>query len=185
MKILITLSITFLLLTACGGNDKTASETSAPTLGIMEARLKEYEDSLQKGLIDLNKKNNGVDYAERCLAIYRAYPKSPEAPKYLDKAHMIYTSILAHPLAVMYADTLIRKYPDYKNRKMALQSLATSYDMFIVPRNKTKVKFYYELLLKEPNLSKEEQEDYQYRLDHLDLTYEELILLRTQQAGNQ
>ncbi len=185
MKKLILIALPALMLVACGGSGKTNAPKAKPTFAEMETNLKAFEDSLKNGLIDLNQKNNGVDYAERCLAIYRSYPKDAAAPKYLDKAHMIYSSISAHPLAVMYADTLLRKYPSYENRKMVLQSLATSYDMFIIPRNKDKVTYYYELLLKEPNLSKEEQEDYRYRLDHVDLTYEELILERSQTAGNQ
>jgi hypothetical protein len=82
-------------------------------------------------------------------------------------------------LAAQYGDTLIRKYPAYKNRPMVLQSIASAYDMSIVPRRKDLVEKYYKLLLKEnKDLPAEERESIQYRLDHIDLTFEELIVQR-------
>lgn len=183
----ILISAAGLLLFACGEKTATDAVPGKPTLADMETQVKLLEDSLQKGQLDMGPKSpTGVRYAERCMAIYKAFPKSPEAPKYLDRAHMIYTSIGSHALAVLHAEALIAEYPNYGNRQMVLQSLATSYDMFIIPRNKEKVKKYYEMLLKEnPDLPAEEKESYQFRLDHLDLTYEELIILRSQKAGNQ
>jgi hypothetical protein len=76
----------------------------------------------------------------------------------------------------MLADTLIQNYPLYKNRSMVLESLASAYDVFIIPRRKDKVKRYYEMLLKESKtLTNEQRKDIEFRLQNIDLTFEELI----------
>jgi hypothetical protein len=161
---------------ACSGNE-TKSGVSKEKL-IEE--VSQFEDSLK---LNTTAATSGsavsVQYAEKCLAVYRHYPKSEEAPAYLDKAHMILSGAGMFRLAAQYGDTLIRKYPDYKNRPMVLQSVASAYDMSIVPRRKDLVKKYYELLLKEnKDLPAEERESIRYRLDHIDLTFEELIVQR-------
>jgi hypothetical protein len=59
---------------------------------------------------------------------------------------------------------------------MVLESLATAYDIFLRPRNKEKVKMYYEMLLKEgKDLPAEQRKNITYRLNNIDLTFEELI----------
>jgi len=174
-----------LAVASCGGGSAEIKDPA--TIEGMEQRVELMEDSLKKGLIDPAKdKYADVRYADACLAVYRAFPKSKQAPRYLDKAHMIYSSAGAHGIAVLYADTLIQRYPSYDNRPMVLLSLASAYDLFIIPRKKDLVKKYYELLLLEnPNLPKEEKEGYEFRLKNIDLTYDELIDLQTQKPVNQ
>lgn len=142
----------------------------------------EFEDSLKNVSIDLNQLSDqdvGVKYAEKCLDFYHHFPKDKSAPKYLDKAHVIFASIGLHQRSVLLADTLIQNYPLYKNRPMVLESLASAYDVFILPRRKDKVKMYYEMLLKESKtLTNEQRADITYRLQHIDLTFEELIQLQ-------
>jgi hypothetical protein len=78
--------------------------------------------------------------------------------------------------AAMYADTLINKYPDYINRPMVIESQYNNYDMFIKPRNIDKAKYYLELLLKEDKeMDKERRADFEYRLEYIDLTIEQLM----------
>lgn len=166
------------LLTACSGG--TAKETVTKEALVQEVTV--FEDSLKRNLIPAGSREVTINYAEKCLAVYRNFPKSKEAPKYLDKAHVILSSNGLHGLAVLYADTLINKYPNYKNRPMVLQSLASAYDLFIIPRKKELVVKYYKMLLKEnPNLPKEERENVQFRLDNIDKTFEELIDLQTKE----
>lgn len=166
------------LLTACSGG--AAKETVTKEALVQEVTV--FEDSLKRNLIPAGSREVTINYAEKCLAVYRNFPKSKEAPKYLDKAHVILSSNGLHGLAVLYADTLINKYPNYKNRPMVLQSLASAYDLFIIPRKKELVVKYYKMLLKEnPNLPKEERENVQFRLDNIDKTFEELIDLQTKE----
>lgn len=172
-KLLITTGM-LALLTACGGGagEKKDGKPSQEEL-IQEVKL--FEDSIKKRLVPEGNKTV-LSYSDKCLAVYRNYPKSKEAPAYLDKAHIILSGSGYHSLAVLYADTLIRKYPMYDNRAMVLQSLASAYDMFIIPRKKELVIKYYKLLLKEnPKMSKEERENIEFRLEHIDKTFDQLI----------
>lgn len=164
---------------ACSGNDAAKG-------GAKEALIesvKQFEDSLKLNTTSaVTSQAVAMQYVEKCLQVYRSYPKSEEAPAYLDKAHLILSGSGMFRLAAQYGDTLIRKYPAYKNRPLVLQSLASAYDMSIVPRRKDLVRKYYTMLLKEnPNLPAEERESIQYRLDHIDLTFEEIVQRRKQQ----
>ncbi len=110
------------------------------------------------------------------LNYYRKYPNDPYAPECLDKVHFIYSSQMNYVEAAMYADTLINKYPDYINRPMVIESQYNNYDMFIKPRNIDKAKYYLELLLKEDKeMDKERRADFEYRLEYIDLTIEQLM----------
>jgi len=80
-------------------------------------------------------------------------------------------------LSVKYADSLVEKYPKYEEGWLALQSNAMYYDMEAKPRDKEKVRYYLEKLLKEyPDLDPEIIDQVKSRLETIDLTFEELIL---------
>lgn len=161
---------------ACSNEPKEVTETT-----VIDS-VKAFEDSLKSISVDVNALTDqkiGVAYAEKCLEVYHRFPKSKEAPKYLDKAHIIFASLGMHGRSVALADTLIMKYPAYENRPMVLESLATAYDIYLQPRKKEKVEKYYQLLLKEnPNLPKEKKEDIEFRLENINLSFEELIMKR-------
>lgn len=176
MKKIVHFVLLILIVSSCGA-PPSKKEKAREQQKILINELKTFEDSLTH--IESNNDTISTRYAERCLAIYRAEKTSTDAPKHLDKAHMIFASAGMHTKASAYADTLIKKYPNYKNRIMVLQSLATSYDVFILPRDKAKVKYYYELLLKEnPKLPATEKASIKFRLKHIDLSFEELIKLQ-------
>jgi len=89
---------------------------------------------------------------------------------------MIYSSTKRYSLSVNYGDTLLKQYPNYINRAIIIESMAVTFDIFILPRKKEKVRFYNELLLKEnPDFPKEKQEEIKFKLENLDLTLEEII----------
>lgn len=169
------LSVLVVILAACSGNKPEEASKEA-----LIEEVEQFEDSLKLNTTAAASSSEVVsEYVDRCLAVYHKYPKSEEAPAYLDKAHLILSSAGQFRLAAQYGDTLIRKYPAYKNRPMVLQSVASAYDMSIVPRRKDLVQKYYGMLLKEnPDLPAEERESIRYRLDHIDLTFEELIVQR-------
>ena len=78
MKALITgiVGLT-ILLTACsgGGEKQTLTKESL----IKEVTL--FEDSLKRNLVPSGSRETTMDYVEKCLAVYRNFPKSEEAPK--------------------------------------------------------------------------------------------------------
>jgi len=175
----LTLAVcTLLLLASCGSDAPQSKEEFIES-------FKQYEDSIKKkgnDKLDFANQKDAIAYAERCLEIAHRFPKDEEAPEYFDKAHMILAGAGLHSRSGMLADTIITMYPKYKNRAMVLESAAVTYDMFILPRRKDKVKKYYELLLKDyPNLPKEQKENIQFRLDNIDLSFDELI--EKQQTG--
>lgn len=162
------------VLYSCGGSNEPQTKEE-----FIEA-FENYEDSLMKNTDAQSDTKVGVQYAERCLEIAHKFPKDPEAPKYMDKAHMIFSNLGLHSRSVALADTIITMYPRYENRSMVLLSAATTYDMFIVPRKKDMVKKYYELLLKEDNkLPKKQREEIEFRLKNINLTFDELIELQS------
>ena len=170
---LVFVLVVFASLASCGDSKKETKEDYVES-------IQEFEDSLKMANVNITDPKKGVQYAERCLEVAHKFPKSDEAPEYMDKAHMIFAGLGLHSRSANIADSIIKVYPRYKNRVMVLQSAATTYDMFLLPRKKEKVKEYYELILKEnPKLPKEQREEIEFRLKNIDLTFEELIKLQS------
>ncbi|AEA42961.1 hypothetical protein [Fluviicola taffensis] len=173
----------FLVACSSGSTDEKTKEVSSQVSekGLEESvkAVKAFEDSLKAasktGTLEFSPET-AVVYAEKCLAITHRFPKSDEAPRYMDKAHIIFASAGLNQRSVMIADSLIMRYSTYKNRAMVLESLAGSYDVFVKPRQKDKVKLYYELLLKEnPKMDPAQRKQIEKRLKYVDLTFEEFI----------
>ncbi|MNK05497.1 hypothetical protein D3C87_233800 [compost metagenome] len=182
MRKLLVIAVLFSL-AACSSESKKeeTAEVVKKESGLPGAikELKAFEDSLkslsQSGTLEYDQQT-AVAYAEKCLSIYHRFPKTEEAPKYLDKAHIIFASANLHQRSVVLADSLILMYPMYKNRPMVLESLAGAYDVFVIPRQKDKVKKYYEMLLKEsPDMDAAQRKQIEKRLKYVDLTFDEYI----------
>ncbi|MNU78592.1 hypothetical protein D3C71_681850 [compost metagenome] len=161
------------------GTKKDQKSVGEQTLKEAVKEVKAFEDSLKSvsasGSLEFDQQV-AVTYAEKCLSIYHRFPETAEAPRYLDKAHIIFASVGLHQRSVILADSLIATYPTYKNRAMVLESLAGAYDVFVVPRQKTKVKYYYEMLLKEnPKMDVEQRKQIENRLKYVDLTFDEYV----------
>lgn len=176
MRNYLLFGISLLLFVACSGNKDQVEGAEVKSLDVMKTELKNFEDSLKlkKGIAS---DSVAVVYAEKCLRIAEVYPKSEEAPACIDKAHVVLASVGLHRRSVIIADSLVTKYPQYKNKLMVLESLASSYDIFIQPRDKNQVKKYYELMLSEfPDMPKEQKEQIEKRLKFVDLSFEEYIM---------
>lgn len=180
-----TLFLTGMVLLVLGCSSKEQSEKGGQQSGgkqTLEGAVKEvkaFEDSLKSvsasGKLEFNQQV-AVTYAEKCLNVYHRFPKTEEAPRYLDKAHIIFASVGLHQRSVILADSLIAMYPTYKNRAMVLESLAGAYDVFVIPRQKAKVQYYYEMLLKEnPKMDAEQRKQIENRLKYVDLTFDEYV----------
>jgi tetratricopeptide (TPR) repeat protein len=167
------------MLYSCGS--KNEADTEKPSKEELIGRIKEMEDSLKGLQANLNeiKQIPNLTHFElinRLLDFYHYYPEDVYAAECLDKVHMKYSGLNIHQRAVQYADTLLEKYPDYVNRAMVLESQGSTYDVFITPRDTAKVRYYYELLLKEnPKIDKDKREGIQDRLKHLDMNFDQFI----------
>jgi len=181
MKRVVFSSILFFLflvqLQSCGSDNSS----KMPTRESLKARIKEMEDSLKGLQSDLNQTKQipnltNFELINRLLDYYHAYPNDEYSAECLDKVHMKYSGMNISERAVMYADILLEKYPNYVNRALVIESQIGSYDVSIQPRDTAKVRYYYNLLLKEnPKMPKEKKLEIQDRLAHLDMTLFEYV----------
>jgi hypothetical protein len=164
---------------SCGG-DKS-KDGDKPSKEELISRIKEMEDSLKGLQANLNETKQipnltHFELIDRLLTYYHNYPEDPYSAECLDKVHMKYSGLNIPIRAAQYADTLLLQYPDYPNRAMVLESQGSTYDVFIQPRDTSKVRYYYELLLKEnPKMEKDKREGIKDRLNHLDMNFDEFI----------
>jgi hypothetical protein len=168
-------------LASCGGSEKSNSEGEKPSKEELLNKITQMEDSL-KGLTsqlrDIKQIPNltRMELINRLLDFYRYYPEDELAPECLDKVHMAYSGMGVYVRSVEFADTLLSKYPNYANRAMILESQGSSYDIFMEPRDSAKVRYYYELLLKEnPKMDKDKREGIKERLRNNNLTFDQFI----------
>ena len=174
-----TLGLTsFYAVNSCSNSDIKSDKPSKEDL---RARIKEMEDSL-KGLqvnIQEVKQIPNLTHFElinRLLDYYHNYPKDSYSAECLDKVHMKYSGMNIHQRAVEYADTLLEKFPKYVNRALVLESQGSAYDIFIQPRDTSKVRKYYTMLLEEnPKMEKDKAEGIRDRLRHLDMNFDQFI----------
>lgn len=173
MKIIFLLSLPVLLLVGCNTSAQDA-EQSRGDIKLLEDSISVASMKLELGeKIDDAMKQRLID---KLVNYYQSFPEDEYAPEYLDKLHMVAVGEQDYETAMKYADTLIKNYKGYINRAMVLESMANAYDMFILPRDTSKVRYYNDLLLKEnPKMDKEKREEILYRMKYLDLTIDEFI----------
>lgn len=172
MKSIYTLCIVLsiaLFVESCGGPAKTDKKTELKT------SIKEMEDSIiaiQKNPAQAAKMPSltNIELINRLLAYYRAYPDDSFSAECLFKVHIKYSDLQAYEQSVAYGDTLIQLFPNYANKDFLLESLASTYDVLIEPRNPEKVKYYYELLLKE-KIKPTKRRDIENRLKYIDMDF--------------
>ena len=158
-----------LFVESCGGPAKTDKKTELKT------SIKQMEDSImaiQKDPIQAAKMPSltNIELINRLLAYYQAYPKDSFSADCLFKVHIKYSDLQAYENSVAYGDTLLQLFPNYANKDFLLESLASTYDVLIEPRDSEKVKFYYELLLKE-KIKATKRKDIENRLKHIDMDF--------------
>ena len=168
------------LIFSCGGN----SEKKELTRKDYKASIEQMEDSIskiQKDPIAAAKMPSltNIELINRLVAYYHAFPKDEYAADCLFKVHMKYGELQAHQNAVAYGDTLLKSFPKYKNRDFLLESLGSTYDVYIEPRDTIKVRHYYELLMKEKSVKSDKKSEIKARLKYLHLDLFEYIQLQS------
>jgi hypothetical protein len=169
-KITVLSSCICLFLFSCGNNPKV-DENSREAL---KNKITEMEDSisaLQKESGEPIPNLTSIELINRLTAYYSAFPKDDYAADCLSKLHMKFSELNAHEKALAYGDTLLQVFPNYKNRDFILESMASTYDVLIEPRDTSKIRYYYSLLLKEKNLPKEKRDGILNRLKYIDLDF--------------
>jgi len=173
--------IVLLIFAACGNDKENGNDAPKPSKEELRGNIKQMEDSLkglQANLSEIKQIPNltRIELINRLLAFYYNYPEDAYAAECLDKVHMTYSGMNVHIKAIAYADTLLEKYPKYVNRAMILESQGSSYDIFMQPRDSSKVRYFYELLLKEnPSMDKDKRAGIKDRLKNNQLNFDQFI----------
>lgn len=140
----------------------------------LKASIKEMEDSITVLLQDKNRKKlipslTYIELINRLTNYYQRFPNDPYSSQCLFNIHIQYSSLNANELAIAYGDTLLSKFPNFPNSDLLLESMATTYDIYIVPRDTSKVRKYYTLLLNLKGITSQKRKDTQDRLKHIEL----------------
>ncbi len=185
MKTWITLIVcsSLLIISACS---ESKDETEEQTPEGMLNSIKEMDDSL-KVLVE---KRMSIDtfvidkivYHEainRNKAFYKEYPEHEKAEKSLEKIASMYLQIGVDSEAAKWRDSILINYPENENKIGILEMQMNYYDFDNY--NPDKIKYYTEKLLAIETLPEGKREDYEFRLQHLDKTFDELIMIRMQE----
>lgn len=167
-------------LAACGSK---ATEEGRPAADQLKSEIQQMDDSLHLYYAAvMNGETEKIPSGALQKAIdlhldyYYYYPKDDYAPECLDKVQQLYMQEKSYTKSAETCDTLIAKYPSYKNRAEVLLNAASTYDYFL--NNKAQAKKYYEMLLAMPKVRRDTKESVAFRLKHLDLTLEEMAELQ-------
>jgi hypothetical protein len=169
--------IYFSLLISCGQNNEKTSDSRLK----LKNKITQLEDSIAQVQKDRNNMGKmsplvNVELINRLIAYFRAFPKDAYAADCLFKIHMKYSELNDHENSVAYGDTLLNNFPKYKNKEFLLESMASAYDVYIIPRDTSKVRLYYSMLLNDPLVKREKKKDLRKRLNHLHLSFDDYIL---------
>ncbi|WP_107037221.1 hypothetical protein [Brumimicrobium mesophilum] len=178
-KIVYILSL-LTIFTACNSNEEVKTETEEITVDWMKASIKEMDDSLQfmmkEAMNSPSFKMNKVAYHEainRNKEFYSLFPENDYSETAIGKVAGLYLQLNVEKEAVKWRDTLLMKYPNTKDKVGLLELQMNYYDHN--DYNPEKIKHYADRLLAIENLPEEKREQYEFRLQHIDKTFEELI----------
>jgi len=162
------------LMYSCKDSNATASETKPLTKESLRASIKEMEDSLSNSS---NSTLNGAAYnlsqlelINRLTAYYRNYPEDPYSADCLFKVQMVYSGLNAHRKSIAYGDTLLKKFPSYKNKDLVIESNIAALDVFLEPRDTSEIHRYYTMLLNDNDYPSAKKLEIRRRLKHLELS---------------
>lgn len=183
-KIIYVLSL-LAVFAACNSKSEESNidKEEEVTVEGLKTSIKEMDDSLQIIMDEAVKspdyKMNRVAYHEainRNKDFYQHFPNNPYAEVALGKVASLYLQLNVEEEAVKWRDTLLNNYPNTKNKIGLLELQMNYYDYN--QHNPEKIKHYAERLLAIDDLPEEKREQYEFRLEHIDKTFDELIELQ-------
>lgn len=183
MKRIIYIFSLLFVFTSCNSNNEEVVESGEVTVESIKTSIKEMDDSLKimmdQALNSPEYKINRVAYHEainRNKDFYQNFPNDSFAETALGKIAGLYLQLRVEEEAVKWRDTLLNNFPN-TTQKAGLLELQMNYYDFNV-NDKEKIKYYANRLLAIENLSKEKREQYEFRLEHIDKSFDELIELQ-------
>lgn len=177
MKLLNSLVVLAVLLWGVNSckNSTADTETAAPVAReSLKASIQAMEDSVttlstQKttgAMLSLSQQ----ELINRLTAYYRNYPEDPYSADCLFKVQMVYSALNAHRKSIAYGDTLLKKFPGYKNKYLAIESNIAALDVFIEPRDTSEIHRYYNMLLNDNEYPSAKKVEIRRRLKYLELS---------------
>lgn len=168
---------------ACNSKEEIKDEPEELTVDGLKASIKEMDDSLH---LMMDKAVNSPDYQMNKVAYHEAinrnkefyshFPDNDYAETAIGKVAGLYLQLNVEEEAVKWRDTLLTKYPNTKDKIGLLELQMNYYDLN--DYQPEKIKHYAERLLAIENLPEEKREQYEFRLKHIDKTFDELIELQ-------
>lgn len=171
---LVALSVLLWGVNSCK-NSTADTETAAPvSRESLKASIQAMEDSVttlstQKttgAMLSLSQQ----ELINRLTAYYRNYPEDPYSADCLFKVQMVYSGLNAHRKSIAYGDTLLKKFPSYKNKYLAIESNIAALDVFIEPRDTSEIHRYYNMLLNDNEYPSAKKLEIRRRLKYLELS---------------
>jgi hypothetical protein len=156
-------------------NSTSETTTNAPvSRESLKASIQAMEDSIttlstQKttgAMLSLSQQ----ELINRLTAYYRNYPEDPYSADCLFKVQMVYSGLNAHRKSIAYGDTLLKQFPGYKNKYLAIESNIAALDVFIEPRDTAEIHRYYNMLLKDNDYPSAKKTEIRRRLKYLELS---------------
>jgi len=188
MKNSIYLIFGIFILLSCNNADSDQSEQKETPESVWNEVI-EIDDSLQAMInkrmtIDTFKIDKLVyhEAINRNKKFYSLYPTDEKAQEAVEKIASLYMQLGIEREAVKWRDSVLVNFPTTKN-KLGLLELQLSYYDFN-NYDPEKITYYAKELLSLENLPEEKKEDYEFRLKHIDKTFEELIQIRMQEMDS-
>jgi outer membrane protein assembly factor BamD (BamD/ComL family) len=188
MKNSIYFTLGVLIFFSCNNADSDKSAQQDTPESVWNSVI-EMDDSLQTMInkrmtIDTFKIDKLVyhEAINRNKKFYSLYPTDEKAQEAVEKIASLYMQLGIEREAVKWRDSILLNYPKTKN-KLGLLELQLSYYDFdnYTPE---KITYYANELLSLDNLPEDKKEDYEFRLKHIDKTFEELIQIRIQEMDS-
>lgn len=162
---------------SCSGNSNSKENAAETNAEMLKENIVAMEDSLSRmagGTISPTAYNlANFELINRLETYYRSFPKDSYSAECLFKIHILYSGLNSHKKSVAYGDTLLKAFPNNKNKHLLLESMASSYDIFITPRDTAAIRKYYNMLLTDISYDKEKKKQIRKRLKLIKLTFME------------
>jgi tetratricopeptide (TPR) repeat protein len=176
-----------LVLIACNSKEEK-QVAEKPTKEVLKSKIDEMDDSLQvlyqEIMKDPTKKIPSLaiyNTINKYKDFYENYPKDPFAPVCLDKIQQLYLQEKVYVKSLEFTDILLKEYPAYKDKALVLLNAGSTCEIL---NDRKKMKKYYTQLLEEyPKIDKDTKEMVEFRLKHIDLTFDQLIELQSKELS--
>lgn len=183
---LVVLAVILLGVYSCKNSTSNTESTTPVSRESLKASIQAMEDSVttlstQKttgAMLSLSQQ----ELINRLTAYYRNYPEDPYSADCLFKVQMVYSGLNAHRKSIAYGDTLLKKFPSYKNKHLSIESNIAALDVFLEPRDTAEIHRYYNMLLSDNEYPQSKKGEIKRRLKYLELTIFEYASLPKNKA---